>query len=120
MGVHRRPLLGGDRIPAVVLVDAPTIAVNAAAGRAHKVTLTASGRVLATPTGGYDGQTLIVTVAQDATGGRTWTLATGYRLPAGQAVVPSTVASRKDKLAVQYDAADDRWDVLAFQPGYGA
>jgi len=105
--------------PSNALTDAATIAIDATLGKFYHVTL-GGNRTLGNPTGAYNGQLLLITVAQDGTGNRTVTLDTKYRLPAGLALAWSTVASRKDKLMVQYDSAADRFDVLAFQAGYGA
>lgn len=105
--------------PSVALTDAGTIAISAATGKFHHVTL-GGNRTLGNPSGAYNGQLLLITVAQDAMGNRTVALDTKYRLPAGLTLGWSTAANRKDKLLVQYDGADDRFDVLAFQAGYGA
>lgn len=121
MGVERRvikPAGGAIPVPAISLTDAPTVAINAAAGSRHKVTITAN-RTLGNPTGAYDGQILTIAVTQDATGGRTVALAGKFRLAAGQTLTWSTVAGRTDRLAVQYDLAADRFDVVGFAPGFG-
>lgn len=102
----------------VTLTDAATILVDASLGKSHKVTVAASGHVLGKPSNGYDGQVIIITVAQDATGSRTWTLATGYSLASGTTVTPSTAALAKDKLVVQYESTPDLWYVLGFQAGF--
>ena len=106
-------------IPSIALTDATTIAVNAALGNKFKVTL-GGNRTLGNPTGAYDGQLLIFNVLQDATGSRTVTLGNKYRLASGVTLTWSTTANMKDKLLVQYDSVADKFDVLAFQPGYGA
>ena len=59
-------------------------------------------------------------MAQDAVGGRAPTLSSGYRLAAGTTLTWSTGPNVKDKLGVQYDLADGKFDVIAFVPGFGA
>lgn len=105
--------------PSTALTDASTIVIDATTGKFHHVTI-AGNRTLGNPTGAYNGQLLLITVAQDATGNRTVTLDTKYRLPAGLSLAWSTTANRKDKILIQYDSAADTFDVLAFQAGYGA
>lgn len=104
--------------PTVGLTDAATVVINAANGSHHRVVV-AGNRAIGKPTNGFAGQKLVITVVQDATGSRAWTLATGYRLRTGDAVVPSTTANARDKLAIQYDSVADVWDVLAFLRGDG-
>ena len=105
--------------PTVVLTDAATVAIDASLGKSFKVTL-GGNRVHGNPSGAYDGQTLVITVAQDAVGGRAPTLGSGYRLAAGTTLTWSTGPNVKDKLGVQYDLADGKFDVIAFIPGFGA
>jgi hypothetical protein len=104
--------------PTVSLTDASTVLVDAAAGPSQRVVV-AGNRAIGKPSNGFAGQRLILTVVQDATGSRAWTLATGYRLRTGDTITPSTTANARDKMVVQYDAGDDVWDVLAFLRGDG-
>jgi len=105
--------------PVIQLTDGPTIAIDASASRSFRVTV-GGDRTLGNPTGAADGQLLLITVTQDVVGGRAVSLGAKYRFPAGIVDLAwSTAAGAKDRLAIQYDAADDRFDVLAFQAGYG-
>lgn len=106
--------------PNVVATDATSVAINAALGGRFKVTI-GGNRTLGNPANAYDGQLLVISVKQDATGGRTVTLDTKYRLPNGTSSLSwSTTAGRTDHLLVKYDSVDDKFDVLSFAPGYGA
>lgn len=104
--------------PNVTLTDAATILIDATLGNRHKVILTASGHVLDNPSGGYDGQILVITVVQDATGGRVPTLGSKYNAGAGSAPTFSTGAGKRDRLAIQRDATADKWDIVGFAAGF--
>lgn len=70
------------------------------------------------PTNAVDGQLVEHALKQDATGGRTLTLDTAYRLNSDiGAVTLSTTAGKTDFLRTQYNAADDKWDVLGLIKG---
>lgn len=104
-------------VPATALVDAATIMINANVNRVFKVTIQGN-RTLDNPVGSFDGQTLIVIVEQGAPGGFVPVLGSKYRLPAGRTLTWSSIVGRKDRIMLQYDLDDDRFDVIAFQPGY--
>lgn len=100
------------------LTDAATIAVDASLGNDFKVTL-GGNRTLGNPTNSVDGQKILFAIRQDGTGSRTLTLDTNYRLGADiSAVTLSTGANKTDYLGVRYNAADTKWDVIAFVKGY--
>lgn len=107
--------------PPVALVDAATIATNAALGNLFRVTL-GGNRTLGAPTNPVDGQRVLWEITQDGIGGRTLALAGG----AGgfafgtdiTAVTLTTAAGATDVLGAIYNAAADRWRVLAFAGGY--
>lgn len=99
------------------LTDASTVVIDATRGKAYKVTL-GGNRTIGNPTGAYDGQLFILTIVQDGTGSRTYTLGSKFRVPAGIDTTQSTGAGVADKIAFQYDSTADKFDVLAFQAGY--
>lgn len=104
--------------PATVqLTDAATIVVDATLGERFKVTLTGD-HILGNPTGAVDGQMLLFELIQDGTGGQVVTLDTKYNDPNGYFTGQSTEAGKRDKLGVQYNAAADKFDVLAFAVGF--
>lgn len=104
--------------PATVqLTDAATIAVDATLGERFKVTLTGD-HILGNPTGAVDGQMLLFELIQDGTGGQAVTLGNKYNDPNGYFTGQSTAPGKRDKLGVQYNAAADKFDVLAFAVGF--
>lgn len=106
----------------VSLTDAATIAVNGAAlGRVFAVTL-GGNRTMGNPSGmtsAMDGRVIVFRIKQDATGSRTISWDTKYRFSAS---VPSptltTTANKTDYVGFVYNAADDKWDVLAANLGF--
>ena len=116
---------GGFPVPFVLtpvnLTDAPTIATNASLGNSFRVTL-GGNRTLGAPSSPSDGQMCMWEVTQDGTGNRTLALATG----AGgflfgtdlTSVTFSTAAGATDLLGCRYNAADNRWWVIAFLRGF--
>jgi predicted RecA/RadA family phage recombinase len=104
--------------PTVTLTDAATVVIDAAAGP-HQRVVVGGNRTIGKPSSGVDGRLLVLTIVQDSTGSRAWTLHSDYRLRSGDTATPSTTAGARDELAVQYDATDDKWDVLAYRRGDG-
>jgi hypothetical protein len=108
------------RTPAAVLsvADAPTIETDARLAHHFRVTL-GGNRLLANPTGGYDGQRVTWEIVQDRTGRRTLRFDSkfvfGVDLPT---VTLSTTAGRRDFLTAVYDATADRWFVIDLKRGY--
>lgn len=102
----------------VNLLDAATIAVNAASGNIFRVTL-AGNRTLGNPAGASDGQMLSFEISQDGVGGRTLAFDTKYRFSADlpQPDLTST-ASKLDRLLFQYNAAADKFDCIAVNKGF--
>lgn len=105
------------------LTDAATIATDASAGEVFTVTL-GGNRTLGAPTNARDGMRRTWRIRQDATGGRTLTLATGTDGFVLGSLIPnttvSTVANKVAYLTAMYDSAypgGARWCVLAFEPG---
>lgn len=105
--------------PPVTLAYAATVTTDAGAGQIFNLTLT--GNVtLANPANPVDGATLRWRIRQDATGSRTVTLGNKFVIPSS-ATSPlpfSTAANAMDILAATYHAGRDKWDVVAFVPGY--
>ena len=108
--------------PPVVLESASnsnSINTNAKDGDIFDITLTENS-TLANPTNPVNGKTLRWRIAQDSTGNRTVTLGNKFNLPSS-ATSPlpwSTAANKMDALAATYHAGRDKWDVVAFVPGY--
>ena len=108
---------------------AATVAVNAAPSLNLIVGVgTLTGNILlANPTGAVDRTRIEYVLRQDATGGRTLTLDTLFRFPSSSTLSSPisavnsgdfAAANKKSRLLVEYDAADNRFDVIAFVPGY--
>jgi hypothetical protein len=103
----------------VALAYAATLNTDASTGDIFDVTLTGNG-TLANPANPVNGKTLRWRIRQDATGGRTVTLGNKFVIPSS-ATSPlpfSTAANKMDVLAATYHAGRDKWDVVAFVPGY--
>lgn len=108
--------------PRVVSVAyAASVTPNADTTDVLKIGALTGPLTLANPSGTpVEGQTLRIRIPQDGTGNRAITLGNKYRIPtsATSPLAFSTAASAEDKLAVEYDAADDKWDVVQMVPGY--
>lgn len=79
------------------LTQAATIAVNMGAGINFTTTMTGN-RILGTPSAAKTGQTGIIEIKQDTTGGRTLTYATGWVWAGGTVPTLSTAANARDIL----------------------
>ncbi len=102
----------------LALTDAVNIATNASAGTMFTVTL-GGNRTLDNPTNPVDGMKRIWIFKQDATGSRTITLGTAFRLGTDlTAVTLTTTASKSDYMGAIYNGADSKWDVVALIKGY--
>jgi hypothetical protein len=118
------PLAGatftGPVAPAVVaLTDSTTITVAATAGNDFRLTLTASGHTLGSPSGGVDGQEIIVQITQGTGGGFTLAYGTGYEFSAQlPAPVLSVTAGQVDVLKFLYNAAKGKFFFVAFLGGF--
>ena len=103
----------------VALTYAATLNTDASAGDIFDVTLTGAA-TLANPTNPVDGKTLRWRIKQDGTGSRAVTLGNKFVIPSS-ATSPlpfSTAADKTDVLAATYHAGRDKWDIIAFVPGY--
>jgi hypothetical protein len=105
--------------PSIVsLTDQATIATDASLGDTFSVTL-GGNRTLGTPTNPTAGQKVTWIIKQDATGSRTITLSSGFRLGTDiGAVTLSTTAAKSDYLGAIYNSSDSKWDVVAFIKGF--
>lgn len=102
----------------VTLTDASTITVNAALGNIFEVTL-GGNRTLGNPSGAVNGQRLTFRIRQDATGTRTLAFDTKFRFGTTlTSITLTTTAAKTDYIGVIYHASDDKFDIIAFSPGY--
>lgn len=102
----------------VQLVDSPTISVNAAAGSEFDVTL-GGNRTLENPTNPTDGKKIVFRVKQDATGGRTLTLDTAYKLGTDiTALNLSTSPNATDYIGFIYDSSISKWCLVSLIRGF--
>jgi hypothetical protein len=102
----------------VTITYAATITPVATAGNHFRCTLTGNVTLNA-PTGGLDGQKITVELLQDATGGRTLTLGTGFGLGTYITTVTlTTTANTRDYLALIFNATSGNWDVVGLVHGY--
>lgn len=117
-------IFGGGGGPATTTVVelgsvSGTINTPAASGQIFDITLSGSG-LLANPTGGTDGQTVRWRISQDNAGNRAISLGNKFTIPssASSPLPWSTTGNKMDILAATYDSGRDKWDVVAFVPGY--
>ena len=102
----------------MLLTDGASIATDSSLGNVFYVTL-GGNRILSNPTNSTSGKRIIWRIKQDATGGRTITLDTKFRLGTDiTSVVLSTSPSITDYIGAIYNAQDDKWDVIAFVKGF--
>jgi len=116
------PLSGGQFTGAVAgnvvtVTDGPTPTLNAGLANHFRWTLGAN-RTVPLPSGGFDGQLVLLDLIQDGTGGRTVTWAGGYDFGAASLPVLSTAAHAEDTVGLQCNTPAGGWKVLAFGPGY--
>ena len=121
----------GGGVTVISVSYSATINVDATLGGSGTLVVqvgTLTGNVtLANPTSPGNRKRIEYVLKQDGTGGRSLTLGTKFRLPSSSSLVaPVTSANNTDyaaanaktRLMVEYDQGDDKWDVLAFIPGY--
>lgn len=94
------------------------INTNANSGSIFDLTLAASG-TLSNPTNGVDGQTLRWRITYGGSG-IPLSLDTNFKIPtsASSPLPFSTGSGVMDILGATYDASRNKWDVIAFVPGY--
>lgn len=111
---------GGNSLPSVVQLGSVsgTINTNATLGDIFDLTLAASG-VLANPTNGVDGQSLRWRITYGGSG-IPLTLGSNFKIPstASSPLPFSTGSGVMDILGATYDSNRNKWDVIAFVPGY--
>jgi hypothetical protein len=113
-------VLGGSGSTTVVdLSYSSTINTDASTGDIFDISLTGN-TVLANPTNPVNGKTLRWRITQDSTGNRTVSLGNKFNIPSS-ATSPlpwSTESNKMNILAATYHAGRDKWDIIAFIPGY--
>lgn len=108
------------RNPHVVnMTFSSTISTDASLGDIFDITLTGSG-LLANPSNPVDGKTLRWRISQDGSGNRPLSLGNKFNIPStATSPLPfSTGVNKMDILGATYDSQRDKWDVIAFVPGY--
>jgi hypothetical protein len=88
----------------VALTDGATITPDFAAGNNFSVTL-GGNRTLANPTNLTAGQSGVIVVTQDATGGRTLAFGGNWKFPGGTAPTLTTAASSVDVIAYYVESS---------------
>ena len=102
--------LTGALAPAVsALTFGVSVPVNAAAGNAFGLTLTASTATLANPSGAVDGQVIRFRVTQGGSGSYTLAFGSAYDFGAAGAPTLSTSVGKVDILAFEYVASISKW-----------
>lgn len=96
-----------------------SVATDVGAGQIFDMTLTGA-ITLSNPTNPIDGVTIRWRILQDGTGSHTVSLDTKFVIPssASNPLPWSTAANAMDILAATYHAGRDKWDIVAFVPGY--
>jgi hypothetical protein len=111
---------GGGGNPSVVQLGSVsgTINTDASVGSIFDLTLSASG-LLANPTNGADGQSLRWRISY-ANSGTPLTLGNNFRIPssASSPLPFSSSSGTMDMLGATYDSSRNKWDIIAFVPGY--
>lgn len=132
---HLKNIVMGDNTvtPQIIHIDSPityspatlelpydsTINTDASNAEMFDVTLTGNA-TLANPINPVNGKTIRWRITQDNTGSRVVTLGNKFNLPSSStSPLPwSTAANKMDILAATYHAGRDKWDIVAFVPGY--
>lgn len=105
-------------IPPVDLVDAATIATNAALGSHFRVTL-GGNRTLGNPTNLIDGQKIIWEVIQDGSGSRTLAFDTNFAFGTDiPSITLSTTLNKRDFIGGVYNSTSGKIYVTSFIKGY--
>jgi hypothetical protein len=105
----------------VTVTYAATTTIDGTLGNHFRITLTGN-LTLNLPTGLADGQRILVELVQDATGGRTLTLGSGWNVTTSitGAITLTTTASTRSYLGGVYRSSGTKLDVLAFGTGVAA
>lgn len=91
---------------------ATTMTLDLTQGNDAKITLTASGATLATPSNGLAGATGSIEIWQDSTGSRTLSFGAGWKFGANGTPVLSTTAGAMDMLSYRMNSAGNFTAVL--------
>lgn len=96
-----------------------TLNTDASAGDIFDVILT-DNVTLENPTNPVNGKTIRWRITQDNSGSRTVTLGNKFNIPssASDPLPWSITADKMDVLAATYHSGRDKWDIIAFVPGY--
>jgi hypothetical protein len=107
----------------IVVVDkgnvSGSISTDASSGQIFDMVVTGS-TTLANPTNAINGTTIRWRIQQDGTGGHSVSLGDQFVIPssASSPLPWSTTANAMDVLAATYHASREKWDIVAFVPGY--
>jgi hypothetical protein len=109
----------GSATTTVELSFNTTLVTDASSGDIFNVTLT-DNTTIANPTNPVDGKSIRWRISQDSTGGWTVTLGDKFNIPSSaSSPLPFSVASGvTDLVAATYHSGRDKWDIIAFVPGY--
>ena len=133
---HLRNIVTGDNTgtPQVLYIDSPityapaifslgsgvySFTTDSKAGEIFDITLTQSG-IIENPINPINGKTIRWRVSQDTVGNRSITLGNKFNIPssASSPLPWSSGVNKMDILAATYHEGRDKWDVVAFVPGY--
>lgn len=113
--------IGGGSTSTVVNLGNASGIINtdASLGSIFDITLIGSG-TLNNPSNTTDGQSLRWRITQDSSGNHSVTLGNKFNLPssASNPLPWSTGINSMDILAATYHSGRDKWDIVAFVPGY--
>jgi hypothetical protein len=109
----------------VTLTDGATVALDASAGKVHKLTVASgaasSTHTILTPTNPADGAGIIVAFRNESANNQTLALTTGatgaFRFTATVTALSVTTAGKTDYVGAIYNSAASRWDVLSYTKG---
>jgi len=111
----------GSSLPNINVLGNTSGTINVDASEIDITDITLTGNAtLANPTNPVNGKTLRWRISQDSTGNRAVTLGNKFNLPssASSPLPWSTSANKMDVLAATYHSGRDKWDIVAFVPGY--
>lgn len=102
------------------LTDAATIATDASLGNRFRCS-SATDRTLGAPTNPTDGQQCLWRWKNTDAASHTLTLASGaggFRFGSDITALSATAAGKADYITAEYNATDDRWDIIGYLKGY--
>lgn len=106
--------MGAGLAPKVVSLSQSggSVAVDASAGNALNLTLTASGWTIANPSGPADAEVIRFRITQGAGGSFTVAWGSAYDFGSGSAPTLSTAAGKVDIIAFEYVSSNSKWCCL--------